>query len=178
MLCRVKAEAVNAAVHTFLQQPQHTLLHIAVGGVQIGHAEMAVGHLIAAVIVDSVGFAVIIRGVFQIAFHVFAQVGITAAGGVVCHVVCDNIHDHLNVIFVRLRAQRFQFGFCPEPRSAVGYTQRQRLVELPPLTARRAANGILRELRLPDGIISLRGAERSMKRTGSRQRDRKRENKQ
>ena len=162
VLCRVKTEAVNAAVDTILHQIQHHPLNIVVSGVEVGHAEMVLGDVIAAVAVGVFVVVVEIIAVLKIFIHTAVQVFVGAAvGAVVGEVVGDDINDDLDAVPVGFGAELRQLLFGAEPRVAVGNRHSERLIELPPLTAAVCPRGIVIL-----GSLNRRGLNRGIARRG------------
>ena len=115
MFRRVKAEAVDSAVNAFLEQTEHALLDMAVGGVEVGHADVAVSHGVACAVRGGIGLGVVVVGVLHIALNVGAEVLVAAALLLVRHVVRYDVDDDLDVVVVRFLAHSLQLRLSAQP---------------------------------------------------------------
>ena len=145
VLCRVKAEAVYAAVDAFFQQSLYPLLNIAVAGVQIGHTQVILGDVVAAVVVEFDIIGVIIVAVLEVGLDSRVDIAVGAAvGAVVREMVGDNIDNDLDAVLIRLGTQRGQLRLGAEPRGVVrGDGKTQRLVHLPPFVAEGGVGSVV-----------------------------------
>ena len=116
MLCRVKAEAVDAAVHAFHQEIINLLLNKLVCGIEVRHAHLVLRHIRAAAVVDACRARMEVLFFVQFRIDVLIDLRPTAAAGFVRKMVGDDIDDDLDTVgLLCYPTQLGKFRFGAEP---------------------------------------------------------------
>ena len=134
MFCSVPPEPVGTVIYAFLEKRNHPVLHSAVLCSEVWHANLAFYHVISVSIV-LVSFVVEQPVVCNFGLILVCPVAKVRPVGSVSQMVCDNVYNNADSVFMSFIAHCFKVRFIAKRASAgVVNGKAGRLVKYPPVS--------------------------------------------
>ena len=134
MFCGVPPEAVGTVVYTFLKKRNNSVLHSAILCPEVGHADLAF-HYVIGVSIILISFVVKQPVVCNFRLILVCPVAKVRPVGFVSKMVCDNVHNNADSVFMGFVAHCFKVCFIAKCASAgVVNGKAGRLVKYPPVS--------------------------------------------